>query len=90
VGFVVDKAVVGQVFFEYFGFPYQSFHQFIHHYNHPGLAQYGIRRRSTEWTRLYQLYSIKKRENSEGRSVVELGCAFSCGLLTGGQRKLKK
>jgi hypothetical protein len=39
VGFVVDKAAMGQVFSEYFGFPCQSFHQFLHHHNHPGLAQ---------------------------------------------------
>jgi hypothetical protein len=39
-GFVVDKAALGQVFSEYFGFPRQSlFHQFLHHHNHPGLAQ---------------------------------------------------
>jgi hypothetical protein len=29
----------GQVFSEYFGFPCHSFHQFLHHHNHPGLAQ---------------------------------------------------
>jgi hypothetical protein len=40
VGFVVDKAAMGQVFSEYFGSPAKSsFHQFIHHHNHPGLAQ---------------------------------------------------
>jgi hypothetical protein len=39
VGFAVDKAALGQVFSEYFGFPCQSFHQFLHHHNHPGLAQ---------------------------------------------------
>jgi hypothetical protein len=40
VGFVVDKAALGQVFSEYFGFPCQSsFHQFPHQRNHPGLAQ---------------------------------------------------
>jgi hypothetical protein len=39
VGFVVDKAALGQVFFEYFGFPCQSFHQFLHHHNHLRLAQ---------------------------------------------------
>jgi hypothetical protein len=40
VWFVVDKAALGQVFSEYFGFSCQSpFHQFIHHHNHPGLAQ---------------------------------------------------
>jgi hypothetical protein len=39
LGFVVDKAAMGQVFSEYFGFPCQSsFNQFLHH-NHPGLAQ---------------------------------------------------
>jgi hypothetical protein len=38
VGFVVDKVVSGQVFSEYFGFPCQdhSFHQLLHHHNHPG------------------------------------------------------
>jgi hypothetical protein len=40
VGFVVDKAALEQVFSEYFGFPCpSSFHQFLHHHNHPGLAQ---------------------------------------------------
>jgi hypothetical protein len=40
VGFVVDKVALGQVFFEYFGFPCQSsFHQFLNLHNHPGLAQ---------------------------------------------------
>jgi hypothetical protein len=40
MGFVVDKAALGQVFSEYFGFPCQSsFHQFLHHHNHQGLAQ---------------------------------------------------
>jgi hypothetical protein len=38
VGFVVDNATLGQVSSEYFGFPCQSFHQFLHHHNHPGLA----------------------------------------------------
>jgi uncharacterized protein YcbX len=37
---VVDKAALRQVFSEYFGFPCQSsFHQFLHHHNHPRLAQ---------------------------------------------------
>jgi hypothetical protein len=39
VGFVVDKAALGQVFSEYFGFPCQSFHQILHHHIQPGLAQ---------------------------------------------------
>jgi hypothetical protein len=40
VGFVVDKVALGQIFSEYFGFPCQSsFHQFLHHHNHPGLVQ---------------------------------------------------
>jgi hypothetical protein len=35
--FVMDKVALGQVFSEYFGFPYQSsFHQFLH--NHPQLS----------------------------------------------------
>jgi hypothetical protein len=39
VGFGVDKVAMGQVFFEYIGFPCQSssFHQFHHHHNHPEL-----------------------------------------------------
>jgi hypothetical protein len=37
VGFVVDKAALGQGFSEYFGFHCQSFQQFLHHHNHPGL-----------------------------------------------------
>jgi hypothetical protein len=39
VGFVVDKATLEHVFSEYFGFPCQSFHQFLHHLNRSGLAQ---------------------------------------------------
>jgi hypothetical protein len=39
VGFVVDKAALGQVFSENFGFPCQSFHRFLHYHNHPGLTQ---------------------------------------------------
>jgi hypothetical protein len=35
----VDKAALGQAFSEYFGFPCQSFHQFLHHQNHLRLAQ---------------------------------------------------
>jgi hypothetical protein len=41
MGFVVDKAALGQVFSQYFGFPCQSsFDQFLRHHNHLGLAQY--------------------------------------------------
>jgi hypothetical protein len=40
MGFEVDKAALGQVFAEYFGFHGQSsIHQFLHHHNHPGLEQ---------------------------------------------------
>jgi hypothetical protein len=39
VWFVVDKAALGQVFSEYFSFPCQSFHQFLHHHKHPELTQ---------------------------------------------------
>jgi hypothetical protein len=58
VGFVVDKAALGQVFSEYFGFPCQSFHRFLHHHNHPGLALSG---RSVEWTLIPPpLHKLKK------------------------------
>jgi hypothetical protein len=40
VGFVVNKVALGRVLFEYFGFPCQSsFHQILHHHNHPGQVQ---------------------------------------------------
>jgi hypothetical protein len=40
LGFVVDKVALGRVFSKYFGFPYQSsFHQILHHHNHPGQVQ---------------------------------------------------
>jgi hypothetical protein len=39
VGFVVNSAALGKVFFEYVGFPGQSFHQFLHHHNLTVLAQ---------------------------------------------------
>jgi hypothetical protein len=42
VGFVVDKVALGQVFPDYFGFPYQfSFHQLLHNHliYHLGLVQ---------------------------------------------------
>jgi hypothetical protein len=41
VGFVVDKVASGQVFSEYFGFPWQnrSFHQLLHPHNHLGQVQ---------------------------------------------------
>jgi hypothetical protein len=40
VRFVVDKVGVGQVFSEYFGFPYQSsLHQILHPHNHAGQVQ---------------------------------------------------
>jgi hypothetical protein len=39
VGFVVNKGALGQVFSEYFGFPCQTFHRFLHYHNRPGLTQ---------------------------------------------------
>jgi hypothetical protein len=37
---VVDKVALGQVLSEYFSFPCQSsFHQILHHHNHPGQVQ---------------------------------------------------
>jgi hypothetical protein len=37
--FTNGLAALGQVSSEYFGFPCQSFHKFLHHHNHMGLAQ---------------------------------------------------
>jgi hypothetical protein len=40
MGFVVDKAVLGQAFSEYFDFLCQSFHRlfYTHHLHHLGLV----------------------------------------------------
>jgi hypothetical protein len=35
VGFVVDKEALGQLFSDYFCFPYQSFHLLLHTHHHP-------------------------------------------------------
>jgi hypothetical protein len=35
VGFVADKAALGQVFSEYFGFLWNSFHRLFHSHHHP-------------------------------------------------------
>jgi hypothetical protein len=40
---MVEKVALGQVFSEYFDFPCQSsFHQILHHHNHPGQVQQAI------------------------------------------------
>jgi hypothetical protein len=39
VGFVVDKAALGQFSSVYFGFCQSSFLQFLHPHNHPGQVQ---------------------------------------------------
>jgi hypothetical protein len=62
---VVDKAALGQVFSEYFGFLCQSFHQFLHHHNHPGLAQSIIVGRRAEWTQLSSTLPLYKKKNKE-------------------------
>jgi hypothetical protein len=38
VAFVVDKAVLGQVFSEYLSLPCQAFHRLIHTHHHLGLV----------------------------------------------------
>jgi hypothetical protein len=39
VGFVVDKAALGQVFSEYLGFPCQAFYRLLYTHHHPGMVQ---------------------------------------------------
>jgi hypothetical protein len=76
------KAALGQVFSEYFGFPCQSFHRFLHHHNHTGLAQQTIGGRSVEWTLIPPpTIQIKKKLHFEGRRV-------SCLHLKGGRGSL--
>jgi hypothetical protein len=58
---VVDKVALGQVFFEYFGFPYQSsFHQMLTTIYHPGTVQQASSGRSTKWT---QSHPTKKKKS---------------------------
>jgi hypothetical protein len=53
VGFAVDKVTLGQVFSEYFGFPWKSsFHQILQPHNHPGQCNRPIGGRSAEWPQL--------------------------------------
>jgi hypothetical protein len=52
VGFVVDKAALGQVLSEYFGFPCQPFHQFLLIILTRGWRNRPIGGRSAEWTQL--------------------------------------
>jgi hypothetical protein len=68
VGFVVDKVALGQGFSEYFGFPCQSsFHQILHHHNHPGQVQYAIQRPTCRldpaWTPPPHYVNLKKKIN---------------------------
>jgi hypothetical protein len=59
---MVDKAALGQVFSEYFGFPCQSsFHQFLHDHNHPGLSQKELPQCRVDPIGLHPpLYQLKK------------------------------
>jgi hypothetical protein len=66
VGFVVDKVVLGQVFSKYFGFPCQSsFHQILHHHNHPGQG-----RVEPVWSQPPTMR--KKKLETKGRKVLTL------------------
>jgi hypothetical protein len=83
VEFVVDKAALGQVFSEYFGFPCQSsFHQFFHHHNHPGLTQeaYGWPQCQVDriGLQLYQLkqFLCKLSNNMETSNAAEIRTVF--------------
>jgi hypothetical protein len=68
VGFVVDKVALGQVFSEYFGFPCQSsFHQILHHYNHPGRSTCRV---DPVWTQPPHYANLKK--------CILLGMLCSC------------
>jgi hypothetical protein len=39
MGFVVDKEALIQVFSEYFGFPYETFHRLPYTHHHPALVK---------------------------------------------------
>jgi hypothetical protein len=61
-GLLVDKAALGQVFSEYFGFPCQSFHRFLHYHNHPGWHNRPLNGRSVEWTLIPPSYAKLKKK----------------------------
>jgi hypothetical protein len=84
VAFAVDKVALGQFFSECFGFPCQSFHQFLHHHNRPGLAQLwslvAAVPSAPNWT-LYQLKKLQSGKESMGyfSKCVSLGfCVPLC------------
>jgi hypothetical protein len=70
VGFVVDKAALGQVFSEYFSFPCQSFHtNFSIIIITRGWHNRPINGRSAEWTQLDFIpdyTNLKKKKMTEG------------------------
>jgi hypothetical protein len=72
VGFVVDKAALGQVFSEYFGFLCQSFHQFLHHHIIRGWHNRTIDGRSAECNQLDSTphYTNLKKKLGERMDVV--------------------
>jgi hypothetical protein len=41
VGFVVDKAAIGEVFSEYFGFPCLAFDRLLYTHHHPSSSRAG-------------------------------------------------
>jgi hypothetical protein len=76
VGFVVDKAALGQVFSDYFDFPCQSFHQFLHIIITRGWHNRPTGGSGAEWTQMDFTHQYTKlnllAHESEGNIVCML------------------
>jgi hypothetical protein len=60
VGFVVEKAALGQVFFEYFGFPCCSFHPLLHAHYHSSTGSGTVGQIVTDVPSGFSLYGFSK------------------------------
>jgi hypothetical protein len=64
VGFVEAKAALGQVFSEYFSFPWHSFHRLLHTHHHPLSSGAGTIGQQWPQHQRTQLHSIPKEEKT--------------------------
>jgi hypothetical protein len=71
VGFVVDKVALGQIFFEYFGFPWQfSFHECSLFIIIRGWYNWPISGRRTKWTQSHPTpRKVKKNLRETGEII---------------------
>jgi hypothetical protein len=89
VGFVVDKLALWQVFFGYFGFPYQfSSHRLLHIHHHHHHLSSGARTRGqfsgrrTKWTQSHPTPRISDTHRKPTASITAVLLPFVTYLLT--------